>query len=53
MSPFQNNMVFCVSYGNVTFNDFYSSAGVRPSIALNSDVTVTGSGTSEDPYIVK
>ena len=53
MSPFQNNMVFCVSYGNVTFNDFNSSAGVRPSIALNSDVTVTGSGTSEDPYIVK
>lgn len=53
MSPFQNNMVFCVSYGNVTFNDFYSSAGVRPSIALNSDVTVTGSGTIEDPYIVK
>lgn len=53
MSPFQNNMVFCVSYGNVTFNDFYSSAGVRPSIALNSDVTVTGSGTSEDPYIIK
>ena len=53
MSPFQNNMVFCVSYGNVTFNDFYSSAGVRPSIALNSDVTVTGSGISEDPYIVK
>lgn len=53
MSPFQNNMVFCVSYGNVTFNDFYSSAEVRPSIALNSDVTVTGSGTSEDPYIVK
>ncbi len=34
---------------NVSYNDHV----VRPVINLNSDVTVTGTGTVEDPYIVQ
>ena len=29
-----------------------STSGVRPVINLASDVTITGSGTSSDPYVV-
>ena len=37
------------SYGD----EFDSSVQIRPSIALVSTVEVTGSGTSEDPYVVE
>ena len=45
----EENGVVDLNSGLVTSNKF----GIRPSIALNTDVTVTGSGTSEDPYIVQ
>ena len=34
-------------------DEFDSSVQIRPSIALVSTVEVTGSGTSEDPYVVE
>lgn len=34
-------------------DEFDSSGQIRPSIALVSTVEVTGSGTSEDPYVVE
>ena len=46
--------VWYVESGNL--NIYYgvdSSYGLRPAISLISSVTVTGSGTSEDPYVVK
>ena len=38
------------SFYNITVN---STNGVRPVINLKEDVTVTGSGTEDDPYVVK
>ena len=37
------------SYGD----EFDSSVQIRPSIALVSTVEVTGSGTSDDPYVLE
>lgn len=34
-------------------DEFDSSVQIRPSIALVSTVKVTGSGTSDDPYVVE
>ena len=59
MSPFNFSSngyayVFCVSsasrlsYASVD----WTSGGVRPVINIASDVEITGSGTSSDPYIV-
>ena len=36
--------------GNWSVND---SLGVRPVINLSADVTLSGSGTSTDPYVVE
>ena len=40
------------SNGNFGLNDVYRVWGVRPVINLSSDVSITGSGTASDPYIV-
>ena len=38
-------------YGDVNFGDLVSTAyGVRPTIYLNSNIGLSGSGTSSDPY---
>ena len=34
-------------------DEFDSSVQIRPSIALVSTVEVTGSGTSDDPYVLE
>ncbi len=34
-------------------DEFDSSGQIRPSIALVSAIEVTGSGTSDDPYVVE
>lgn len=38
--------------GSITFSSVASEVGLRPSIALKSTVTATGSGTATDPYVV-
>ena len=44
--------VFCV-YGNGMIDgEMVSSIGVRPVINIRSDVTVTGDGTMENPYLI-
>ena len=30
----------------------YSDEGIRPVINIHSDVTITGTGTMTDPYII-
>ena len=58
MSPYifngNNANVFYVhSNGNLNnANVDWTSGGVRPVINIASDVEITGSGTSSDPYIV-
>ena len=39
-------------YVGLTNDSVSNDASIRPSISLKSDVNVTGSGTSEDPYVV-
>ena len=38
-----------LSFGNVDYKNMY----VRPAISLLSTITATGTGTSEDPYVVQ
>ncbi|CDF11868.1 unknown [Mycoplasma sp. CAG:776] len=56
MSPFNfigNAIVFYVySNGSLSNNNVPRANGVRPVINIASDVKVTGSGTSDDPYVV-
>ena len=40
------------SIGNLGYNCVDNSRGVRPVINIASDVEITGSGTSSDPYVV-
>ena len=42
-----------VQYGNLSTYGGYGSHEVRPVLYLSSDVTLTGSGTQSDPYVVK
>ena len=56
VSPYYYNempRVFSV-YSNGVLNNgnLYSIRGVRPVINLSADVTLTGSGTATDPYVV-
>ena len=47
---------FFGTYGSFSNGHYYVSDTnnvVRPVINLNSDVTVTGSGTQSDPYVVE
>ena len=41
------------SDGGLSYYTVSNVLGIRPVINLTSDVTLTGSGTSEDPYVVK
>ena len=43
--------VFCVSR---SFDDHgvYDADGIRPIINIRSDVTITGTGTKTDPYVI-
>jgi len=56
MSPsmYPNTLVFIV-HSNGRLNDAYVNGawGVRPVINLKANVTLTGSGTTSDPYIVE
>ena len=49
-----SNGVFRVKVNNGTFysSDAYSFYAVRPALYLSSEVTLTGSGTQSDPYVV-
>jgi len=39
--------------GSLYHDDLNMEAYIRPVISLKSDVIVTGSGTSADPYVVQ
>ena len=55
MSPSDalNADVFDVnSYGYLHWNSVSGTYGVRPVINLKADVTLTGTGTASDPYVV-
>ena len=43
---------FVSSSGYVDLTLAYSSRGVRPVVYLKSDITLTGTGTSSDPYVI-
>ena len=46
--------VGCVGLGHLNFGGVYAGHGLRPAISLVSDTEISGgSGTSEDPYVVK
>ena len=45
--------IWGIYWGNSADDDADGTSGVRPSISLKSSTSVTGSGTSEDPYIVE
>ena len=45
--------VWSVGSGYLDNKNISISIGLRPAISLESSVVVTGSGTSEDPYVVK
>ena len=42
-----------ISRGNFYYNYVYLSHGVRPVLSLKSDISVTGSGTQSDPWVVQ
>ena len=56
MSPsdyYNGASIFAIrSYGNLSYDWLYDMYGVRPVINLRSDVILTGSGTTSDPYRV-
>ena len=39
--------------GSLYYTNVSSALGLRPAISLTSSVTASGTGTSEDPYIIK
>mgnify|MGYP005790488329 CR=1 FL=1 len=41
------------SLGNLYSDGVYDSYGVRPVLSLKSDISVTGSGTQNDPFLVQ
>ena len=45
--------VWGVVSGNLNRNYVYSGDGLRPAISLISSTSVTGNGTSDNPYVVK
>lgn len=56
LTPYSNftNYVFSVySNGNLSGDYTDTSIGVRPAVYLSSDISLGGSGTSSDPYIIK
>jgi len=57
MSPFSasgsSNVWYVHSEGGMGNNDAYYSNGVRPVVYLTSDISLSGTGTKEDPYVIK
>ena len=56
MSPFfagHTHMFVIWSEGSFTNDNTFSTRGVRPVINLRADVTLSGTGTSTDPYVVQ
>ena len=48
------SIVFCItSHGIIDDADVYNLNTIRPVINIRSDVTITGSGTMTDPYVIK
>ena len=46
--------VFSVtSNGQIGYPNVNTALGVRPAINLRADVQLSGSGTSDDPYVVE
>ena len=45
--------VWGVVSGGLGYNGVYSYLGLRPAISLISSTSVTGNGTSDNPYVVK
>ena len=59
MSPCQYNEpydsavnFFVDSAGYLSYGNVNADRGIRPVINLKEDVTITGSGTTTDPYVV-
>ena len=55
MSPFtypNTGMIIVYSNGFLVNDNVSSISGIRPVINLRADVTLTGSGTTTDPYTV-
>ena len=59
MSPYLFSGIYAGAFyvrsnGDLHYNNVSStSTGVRPVINLTSDVTLSGTGTASDPYIVE
>ena len=51
MTPLSEQELYMVNEGKISSTSV--SEYLRPSIALKGDVSVSGSGTSSDPYIVE
>ena len=47
------SVFFVYSNGGFGYNGVSNAYGVRPVINLKADITITGEGTSTDPYIVE
>ena len=48
-----NAFVFAVdSIGGLNWDYVYGTSGVCPVISLKADVQLTGTGTTDDPYVV-
>ena len=55
--PFGESLRYTTVFGirsDGTFGDYYVgyNAGIRPVVNIRSDVTITGSGTMTDPYVI-
>ena len=50
MGAGNDSIWFVHAYGHLTYGDYYSSTAPRPAAYLKSDITLSGSGTLEDPY---
>ncbi len=44
--------VFCVTNGDLYNGHVYDPCAVRPAITLSSDISLSGSGSSSDPYVI-
>ena len=51
MTPLSERELYMVYEGKISYTS--GSEYLRPSIALKGDVSVSGTGTSSDPYIVE
>ena len=58
MSPYNFDDIFAYEFsvrdnGCILASALYNSIGVRPVLSLKSDISVTGTGTQNDPWVVQ